>query len=125
MSATRQQERTAKQAGLLAQLRASAEYADHNASALAQQMFNRELEQMTEAEAWQMMRALGPLMDAKREQIRAARTPISGPHSHDCITCYEPVNCSRDDCRETMSEHSYCHEGFGRQEFDRTFVQSF
>jgi hypothetical protein len=125
MSTARQQERTAKQAGLLAQIRANAEYADQDASALARQMFRRELDEVTESEGWQMMRALAPLMEAKREEVRAARTPLSGPHDHPCLTCELPVSCHKDDCREVAAEHHHCHEGFTVNEFNRTFAHSF
>ena len=124
MSAAQQQERTAKQAGLLSQIRVNAEYAEQDATAMALQMFNRELEQITESQGWQLIRAIAPLMGAKIEAIRAARVPLSGPHSHPCITCYQPVICHEDDCREVSDEHHHCHEGFTVNEFNRTFRNS-
>jgi hypothetical protein len=125
MSAPQQQQRTARQAGLLGQIRVNAEYAGQDATAMAQQMFNCELEQITEAQGWQLIRAIAPLMDAKREKVRAATTPLSGPHSHPCITCDEPVSCHKDDCREVSAEHHHCHQGFTVNEFNRTFAHSF
>jgi hypothetical protein len=125
MSAAQQQHRTAKQAGLLGQIRVNAECAGQDEKSLAQQMFNRELEQITEAQGWQLIWAIAPMMEARQEQIRAARTPMSGPHSHPCITCDEPVDCYKDDCREVAGEHHHCHQGFTVNEFNRTFAHSF
>jgi hypothetical protein len=125
MSAAQQQQRSAKQAGLLGQIRVNAEYAEQDAHTMAQQMFNRELEQITEAQGWQLIWAIAPLMEARREAIRAARMPVSGPHSHPCITCDGPVDCHKDDCREIAGEHHHCHQGFTINEFNRTFAHSF
>jgi hypothetical protein len=110
MSAIKSKQRTAKEAGLLGQLRVSGEYADQDAAVTARQMFGCEIEAITEDQGWAMLRAFGAVIDAKREAARAARTPISGPHSHPCFQCGGSVNCYRDECRETVSEHRWCHE---------------
>ena len=125
MSATQQQQRTAKQAGLLPQIRVNAEFAQQDASEMSQQMFNRELEQITEAQGWQLIWAIAPVMKARHKAIRAMREPLSGPHSHPCITCEQPVHCHKDDCREVAGEHHHCHQGFTVNEFNRTFKDSF
>jgi hypothetical protein len=125
MSAAQQQQRSAKQAGLLGQIRVNAEYVEQDATAMSQQMFNRNLEQITEAQGCELIWAIAPLLKARREQIRAARTPMSGPHDHPCITCDEPVDCHKDDCREVSGEHHHCHQGFTVKEFNRTFRNSF
>ncbi|HVG20843.1 MAG TPA: hypothetical protein VNI02_17480 [Blastocatellia bacterium] len=125
MSAAQQQERTAKQAGLLGQIRVNAEFAGQDARDMVQRMFNRDLEQITEAQGWGLIRAIAPMLEAKREAIRAARAPLSGPHSHPCITCEMPVSCHRDDCREAAGEHHHCHQGFTVNEFNRTYKDSF
>ena len=65
MSAAQQQQRTAKQAGLLGQIRVNAEYAEQDAHAMAQQMFNRELEQITEAQGWQLISAVNEWREKK------------------------------------------------------------
>lgn len=64
-----------------------------------------------------MLKSLASLMEAKRVEVRAARTPVSGPHSHECITCGEHVDCYRDNCREVVSEHRYCREGMTASEW--------
>jgi hypothetical protein len=125
MSAAQQQQRTAKQAGLLGQIRVNAEYAGQDVNAMARKMFNRELEQITEAQGWQLIWAIAPMLEARREAIRATRAPMSGPHSHTCITCELPVNCHKDDCREVSGEHHHCHQGFTVNEFNRTYKDSF
>jgi hypothetical protein len=51
--AARQQHRSAKQAGLLAQIRSDAEYAERDAHAMAKEMFNCELDQITESQGWE------------------------------------------------------------------------
>lgn len=38
--------------------------------------------------------SLAPLMEAKRVEIRAARTPISGPPAHERIMCGESIDCT-------------------------------
>ena len=125
MSAAQQQQRTAKQVGLLSQIKSNAEYAGQDANAMAQEMFNREFEQITEVQGWQLIWAIAPLIEARREAIRAMRVPLSGPHEHPCITCEKPVDCYKDDCREVSAEHHHCHEGFTVNEFNRTFRNSF
>jgi hypothetical protein len=125
MSATEQQQQLAKGTSWLAQLRVNAEYAECDASALAQERFNKPLDTLTVAEAQTLVWELNAILLQKAEARKAARIPISGPHCHDCITCYEPVKCHKDNCRETISEHRHCHEGFGVQEFNRTFQHSF
>jgi hypothetical protein len=117
MSSTKQQQRTAKEAGLLGQIKYNAEFIGRDANKLAREMFGRELHQITEEQGWSMLREVGALADAKREMIRPEREPISGPHSHECITCGLLVHCSRDDCRELASEHRWCHEGYTKSEW--------
>jgi hypothetical protein len=111
MSATKQAQKLAS-GSLRLQIKVNAEWVGKDAQPMAREMFGCELEQISEKQAWVMLRTLGPLMEEKREQVRAARIPVSGPHSHECITCGEPVSCYHDDCRETASEHRYCHEGY-------------
>ena len=125
MSATKQQQQLAKGTSWLAQLRVNAEYAGCDASTLVQDRLSKPLDTLTLAEAQTLVWELNGILQQKDEAKKAARTPVNGPHSHDCISCYEPVKCHRDNCRETMSEHRHCHEGYGRQEFDRTFRHSF
>jgi hypothetical protein len=117
MSATKQRQPLARETSLLAQIRVNAEWIELDAAAKAREMFGCEFEQITVDQAWAILRVFGPLMEAKREAIRAARTPISGPHSHECITCGEPVDCYKGNCREVASEHRYCHEGYSASEW--------
>jgi hypothetical protein len=125
MSATQQQQRSAKQAGLLPQIRGNAEYSGQDATAMARQMFNCELEQITEAQGWELIWVIAPMMGEKEKRVRAARTPVSGPHDHPCMTCDGPVDCYKDDCREVSAEHHHCHQGFTVNEFNRTYKDSF
>lgn len=103
MSATKQQQGLAKDTSLLAQIRVNAEWVEQDVSAKAREIFGCEFEQITVEQAWEMLKSLAPLMEAKRVELRAARTPVSGPHAHECITCGEPVDCYRDNCREVVS----------------------
>lgn len=116
MSATKQAQKSAS-GSLKLQIKINAEWVGKDAQTMAQEMFRCELEQISEEQAGVMLRTLGPLMEAKREQVRAARMPVSGLHSHECITCGQPVNCYHDNCRETVSEHRYCHEGYAAGEW--------
>ena len=125
MSATKQQQQLAKGTSWLAQLRVNAEYAGCDASLLAQDRLNKTLDTLTLAEAQTLVWELNGILQQKAEEKEAGRTPVNGPHCHDCISCYEPVKCHKDNCREAMSEHRHCHEGFGVQEFNRTYRHSF
>jgi hypothetical protein len=84
---------------------------------MARVMLGRELDQILEEQGWMILREVGAQADAKREAIYAAITPISGPHSHECITCGLSVHCSRDNCCEVASEHRWCHEGYTQSEW--------
>jgi hypothetical protein len=128
MSAAKQQQQLAKTTSWLAQLRGNAEWAGFNVTHVeqsARERYGKPLDALTVEEAQALAREYGRVCDRKAEAERAARTPISGPHSHECITCGRPVDCFRDECRGEASEHRHCHEGFGVQEFDRTFRNSF
>jgi hypothetical protein len=117
VSATKLQQQLAKETSWLAQLRVNAEYAECDASALAQERFNKPLNALTVAEAQTLAWELNSIIQHKAEARRAARTPVSGPHSHACITCSEPVECYHSNCRETISEHRHCHEGYTASEW--------
>jgi hypothetical protein len=117
MSATKQQQRTAREAGIIGQIKFNAEFIGRDANELASEMFGRELDQISEDQGWTMLRRVGALADAKREAIRVALTPVSGPHSHGCITCGLPVHCHLDNCRELVGEHRWCHEGYTQREW--------
>jgi hypothetical protein len=120
MSAAKQQQQLAKTTSWLAQLRVNAEYAGCNATELArvaQQRYGKPLDALTVEEAQALAWEYGGICNRKAEAERAARTPISGPHSHECITCGRPVDCFRDECREVASERRYCHEGYGPGEW--------
>jgi hypothetical protein len=125
MSATKRQEQLVKGTSWLTQLRVNAEYAECDASVLAQERFKKPRGDLTVVGAQALVWELNGIIQRKAEAKKTARTPVSGPHSHICNTCDESVECYRDDCRETVGEHRYCHEGFGRQEFDRTFRDNF
>jgi hypothetical protein len=128
MSAAKQQQQLAKTTSWLAQLRVNAEYAGCNATELAQvaqERYGKPLDALTVEEAQTLAWEYGGICNRKAEAARAARTPMSGPHFHDCLSCGGPVDCYHDDCRETISEHRHCHEGFGVQEFNRTYRNSF
>jgi hypothetical protein len=112
MSATKQQQQLAKGTSWLAQLRANAGYAGFTATELAQaaqERYGKPPDELTVEEAQTLAWDYSDICHRKAEAARAARTPVSGPHSHACITCCDPVKCSRDDCRETVSEHRHCH----------------
>ena len=128
MSATKQQQQLAKTTSWLAQLKGNAEWAGFNLAhveQLARERYGKPLDELTVTEAQTLAWEYADIGRRKAEAEGAARTPVNGPHSHDCFTCYEPVKCHRDNCRETISEHRHCHEGFGVQEFNRTFKNSF
>ncbi|MFP5262382.1 MAG: hypothetical protein ACLGJB_10805 [Blastocatellia bacterium] len=117
MTATKQQQQLAKGTSWLAQLRVNAEYAECDASALAQERFNKTLDTLTLEEAQTLVWELNGILNHRAEAEKAARVPVSGPHSHECITCGRAVDCFRDECREVTSEHRYCHEGYGPGEW--------
>jgi hypothetical protein len=128
MSAAKLQQQLAKTTSWLAQLKGNAEWAGFNVAhveQLARERYGKPLDELTVTEAQTLAWEYADIGRRKAEANRAARTPISGPRTHDCITCYEPVKCHKDNCRETMSEHHHCHEGFGRQEYGRTYRNSF
>jgi hypothetical protein len=128
MSAAKQQQQLAKTTSWLAQLRSDAEWAGFNVTHVEQssrERYDKSLDALTVGEAQTLAWEYADIGRRKAEAERAARTPMSGPHTHDCISCYEPVKCHRDNCREMMSEHRHCHEGFGVQEFNRTYRHSF
>jgi hypothetical protein len=116
MSATKQKQKPAS-GSLRLQIKVNAEWVGKDAQAMARLMFACELETISEQQAMEMLRNLAPLMEAKHAELYAARTPQSGPHSHPCITCGGLVDCRRESCRETASEHSYCHEGMTASEW--------
>ena len=122
MSATAKatQERLAKTTSWLAQLRGNAEWAgftaEHTAQK-AQERYGKQLDELTVSEAQTLAWEYSDISQQKAEAARAALTPLNGLHSHSCFQCAGPVTCSRTDCRETVSEHRYCHEGYSKSEW--------
>lgn len=128
MSATKQQQQLAKATSWLAQLKGNAEWAGFNVTQVeqsARERYSKSLDALTVEEAQTLAWEYADIGRQKAEVEREARTSLSGLHSHPCITCDEPVNCHKDDCREVAGEHHHCHQGFTVNEFNRTFKESF
>lgn len=116
MSATKQQERLAKETSWLAQLRGNAQWAGfslEHLAATASERYGKPLQQLTVTEAETLAWEYAELGREKRKIERAARTPINGRHSHPCFDCGSSVSCGKKDCRDTVSECRMCHEGIG------------
>jgi hypothetical protein len=120
MSATATQERLAKTTSWLAQLKGNAVWAGctvEDAQRAAIEKYGKPLIELTVTEARDIAWDFAEIGRQKAEAERAARTPQNGPHSHPCFQCDGPVDCSRKDCRETVAEHRYCHEGYTASEW--------
>ena len=120
MTATAPQERLAKTTSWLAQLKANAEWAGFtaaDATRKAQERYGKALDELTVSEAQTLAWEYSDISQQKAEAAKAARTTQNGLHSHPCFQCDGPVICNRADCRETVSEHSHCHEGYTASEW--------
>ncbi|MGA9770309.1 MAG: hypothetical protein WBV94_14820 [Blastocatellia bacterium] len=120
MSATATQQRLAKTTSWLAQLKGNAEHAgftEEDAAQKAQERYGKPMDELTVSEAQTLAWEYSDISQQKAEAARAARIPQNGAHSHPCFQCDGPVPCNHPDCRETESEHRYCHEGYGKSEW--------
>jgi len=120
MSATAPQERLAKITSWLAQLKGNAEWAGftaEDAAQKAQERYGKPLDELTVTEAQTLAWEYSDISKLKAEAARAALTPQNGLHSHPCFQCDGLVSCNRPDCRETVSEHRRCHEGYTASEW--------
>jgi hypothetical protein len=120
MTATAPQERLAKTTSWLAQLKGNAEWAGFTATDVAQkaqERYGKLLDELTVTEAQTLAWEYSDISKQKAEAAKAARTPQTNSHSHPCFQCDGPVSCNRPDCRETVSEHRHCHEGYTSSEW--------
>jgi hypothetical protein len=99
---------------VISSVRYYAEEAKRGADEFTHSMFGVSADRLTDKQAW---RAIAELSKLGRS---------SEAHSHPCFQCGTRVTCH---CigpdEDRLKECRPCHEGFGVQEFNRTFRDSF
>jgi hypothetical protein len=104
MSATKLAQKPAG-GSLKLQIKVNAECVGKDTQAMSREILEYKLEQISKGQAGEMLKVLGPLMDAKRKEVMAAREPMSDSHSHEYIMCGQSIRCYLDGGLEVGTEH--------------------
>jgi hypothetical protein len=101
-------------ASLIWSVRYYAREAKQDADAFTRSLFGVSADQLTDKQAWSTIAGL----------VKLGRS--SEPHTHPCFECGIDVMCYCIEPNENrLKQCRPCHEGFRRQEFNRTFRNSF